>query len=201
MDKKKKLIMVDLDGTLVDSLEANYLAYRKALNELEYNISWETYAKKCDGKSYKDFLPELLKGNIEHMEEVHEKKKKYYPKYLEYIKLNVHLVAILQAIKDQYYTALVSTASRANVEIILNHFDLMGLFDWVVTQEDVKKSKPDPSCYIMAREHFGLNADEAVIFEDSATGLAAALASGSDVYMLKRQGRVSENEENVASVC
>lgn len=194
--KRKRLVMVDLDGTLVDTLEANYRAYEKAMNDFGYEISLETYASKCDGRSYKDFLPGLLGGDTRYMEEIHERKKQFYPECLRYAKVNGHLAAILKAMKHDYHTALVTTASKANVECILERFGLENLFDLVVTQEDVEKSKPDPACYIMAREHFGVKAEDAVIFEDSKTGMEAALASGSDVYMFRsgenRKGRYQE---------
>lgn len=186
MGEKRKLVMVDLDGTLVDTLAANYRAYSQALNEHGYALSLETYAGQCDGRSYKDFLPELLGEGTELMEEIHEKKKRYYPDCLKYAVVNGHLVAMLKAMRREYHIALVTTASRANVESILGYFDLESLFDLVVTQEDVKKSKPDPTCYLKAREHFGVKAEDAVIFEDSSTGLKAALASGSDVYMFRK---------------
>ncbi len=186
MGEKRKLVMVDLDGTLVDTLVANYRAYSRALNEHGYGLSLETYARQCDGRSYKDFLPELLGGGTELMEEIHEKKKRYYPDCLKYAVVNGNLVAMLKAMRGEYHTALVTTASRANVESILGYFGLQSLFDLVVTQEDVKKSKPDPTCYLKAREHFGMKAEDAVIFEDSSAGLKAALASGSDVYMFRK---------------
>lgn len=184
--KKKKLVMVDLDGTLIDTAEANWLAYRKALNEFGYDISLETYAERCDGRPYRDFLPEILGEGAGCMEAVHERKKGYYPGFLGHAKVNRHLVSILEALRGEYFTALVTTASRANVERVLSFFALEDLFDRVVTQEDMERCKPDPDCYIRTMEYFHVEKEDTVIFEDSETGVKAAEASGCGVYVFRK---------------
>ena len=49
--KKTKLLMVDLDNTLVFTMKANFEAYRRALNEYGFDLTLEHYAHHCDGKS------------------------------------------------------------------------------------------------------------------------------------------------------
>ena len=55
-----------------------------------------------------------------HMEEVHELKKKYYGDFLSETVENKHLFEIINAIRNEYYIVLVTTASRKNSEDILN---------------------------------------------------------------------------------
>ena len=184
--RKKKLAMVDLDGTLIDTLEANYRAYKEALQEVGCALTRDYYAEHCDGRSYKDFLPELLGSGSDDIERVHEKKIALYPACLVYAKVNEPLLDILKGLKDEYYLALVTTASKVNAEKILRHFSLTELFDRVVTQEDMVRPKPAPDCYIKTREDLGIEAGAAIIFEDSPTGAASALASGSQVFRLSR---------------
>ena len=100
--------------------------------------------------------------------------------------LNRPLVDILRALKSEYYIALVTTATRRNVERILEHFSLAELFDAVVTQEDVLHAKPDPFCYNMVIERFGVDRSRCIIFEDSASGVAAALASGCQAFCVRK---------------
>ena len=61
--KKTKLAMVDLDSTLVFTMNANFEAYKRALNEHGIDLTPEHYANCCDGKSYRDFLPALVGGS------------------------------------------------------------------------------------------------------------------------------------------
>jgi sugar-phosphatase len=55
---------------------------------------------------------------------------------------------------------------------------LAALVSATVTAEDVKHSKPDPEGYRRALELLGVDGEEAVAFEDSDVGVAAALAAG-----------------------
>jgi len=97
--------------------------------------------------------------------------------------VNTHLVNMLRAMKESYYIAIVTTASRKNTEDILNHFDLMYLFDFLVTQEDITKVKPDPQGFEIAMEHFGISPEHTIIFEDSEVGIEAAERSGATVFV------------------
>lgn len=188
--EKNKLAMVDLDGTLVFTLNANYLSYKQALNDYGFDVSREYFAEHCDGRAYRDFLPALTDGDSASIEAVHDRKIQLYGECLRSAELNRHMVAILRAIKGEYYLALVTTATKINAERLLEHFGLTGLFDMVVTQEDVKRSKPDPACYNAVIERFGVDRESCIIFEDSAAGVAAALSSGCETFVVK--GREKE---------
>ena len=48
----------------------------------------------------------------------------------------------------------------------------------VVTSNDVVQGKPDPACFLMALERLGATPADALVFEDAAAGLAAAHAAG-----------------------
>ena len=57
--KKNKMIICDLDGTLFDTSEVNYQAYKKSLYEIGYELSYSFFIKECYGKHYKEFLSKL----------------------------------------------------------------------------------------------------------------------------------------------
>ena len=72
--KKTKMIICDLDGTLFDTSEVNYQAYKKSLNEMGYELSYSFFIKECYGKHYKEFLSKLNLTE-EEIEKVHIIKK------------------------------------------------------------------------------------------------------------------------------
>ena len=181
--------MVDLDDTLIFTTKANHMAYKAALNEQGFDLSIEDYAQKCNGRKYKDFLPEIMGLDHPAIETVHKRKIELYAECLKFAEPNHALIDILQAIKPVYYIALVTTATKANVERILAHFGLTELFDTVITQEDVSRTKPDPTCYNMVIEKYGIARGNCIIFEDSTTGIAAALASGCQTMCIKQGGQ------------
>ena len=106
-----KLAIFDLDGTLFDTKDVNYYAYRCALEQFGYTVDYGYYCKECNGKYYMDFLPQITTNNIDILKQMHDIKKASYSKYLKYAKANTHLFEIIRSIKTSYKIALVTTAS------------------------------------------------------------------------------------------
>ena len=182
----KKLAMIDLDGTLFDTNEVNYCAYKKALNEKGFELDYDYYKNECNGRYYKVFLPELVNNDESVVEYVHNRKKDLYEKYLNKAIPNEHLFNILNSLKDTYYLALVTTASKKNTYDILNYFHKKELFDLILTHDDIKKSKPDPEGFIKALDYFKIKGEDAIVFEDSEVGIEAALKVGASVFKIEK---------------
>ena len=179
---KQKLIMVDMDGTLVYTSKANYMAYKTVLLNVGFDISFDDWKNDCEGKVYTDFLPKFMGANRALIDKVHKDKIALYPKFMKYITLNKNLVELLKSLKATYYLALVTTASKKSVIEILDLFKLEKLFDVVITQDDVEQLKPAPDCYNLAIKKFRLKPEDCIIFEDSQDGIIAAKASGASVF-------------------
>ncbi|MBR4059741.1 MAG: HAD family phosphatase [Lachnospiraceae bacterium] len=179
-----KLIMVDLDGTLFDTKDVNYRAYKQALNAMAYDIDYEYYCSYCNGKHYKDFLPKIVADNVSAMEQIHQMKKSLYKQYLEFARPNNNLIKLLENNKNSCKIALITTASKENTYDILERFSLVELFDLIVTRDDISKSKPNPEGYLYALTYFGVEANEAIIFEDSDVGIEAAKRCGVQCYVI-----------------
>jgi HAD superfamily hydrolase (TIGR01509 family) len=74
--------------------------------------------------------------------------------------------------------AVASSSSRAWV---LGHVERLGIgaeWDAVRTRDDVARTKPAPDLYLAAVDALGVAPQEAVAFEDSTNGIAAAKAAG-----------------------
>lgn len=182
---KDKLIIVDLDGTLFDTADVNYLAYKKALEEYGFSLSKDYYATNCNGAHYKKYLPKIIcEENWNLIEKIHTRKKEVYPEFLYAANKNEHLFAILMSLRTHYHISLVTTASRKNAEDIINYFNVSDLFDYIVTHEDVKNVKPNPEGFLRAMDYFKVDADKTMIFEDSADGILAAIRSHGKVFQV-----------------
>ncbi len=182
----KKLAMIDLDGTLFDTNEVNYFAYKMALNEKGFSLDYEYYKKECNGRYYKEFLPSIVNNDEEIMEYVHKRKKELYEKFLDKAIPNEHLFNILEGIKVNYYLALVTTASKKNTYDILKYFNKVELFDLILTHDDIKNSKPNPEGFIKTLEHFKVEAKDAIVFEDSEVGIEAAEKIGASIFKVEK---------------
>ena len=145
---------------------------------------YEYFANQCNGRHYKTFLPEIMQSET-HMEEVHELKKKYYGDFLSETVENKHLFEIINAIRNEYYIVLVTTASRKNSEDILKYHNRLDEFDLIISQEDVKKKKPDPEGFCKAMDYYQILKEDTIIFEDSGVGIEAAEKSGATVFVVR----------------
>ena len=177
-----KLVIVDLDGTLFDTKDVNYCAYKDAIAPYGYNIDYQYYCEFCNGRHYMEFLPQITTNDRKILETMHKAKKDVYRKYLNKAILNTGLVDIIRLMRKEYKTAIVTTASKKNCYDILNQFGLVELFDLILTHDDIVKSKPDPEGFMKAMHYFNAEPVETIIFEDSEVGLKAAAKSGAYYY-------------------
>jgi HAD superfamily hydrolase (TIGR01509 family) len=74
-------------------------------------------------------------------------------------------------------TGLVSASPRNIVDAVLDNLG-HELFPFSISADDVKKTKPDPEGYLKAATMSGSEISDCLIFEDSLTGMNAAIASG-----------------------
>ncbi|MDR2169117.1 MAG: HAD family phosphatase [Planctomycetaceae bacterium] len=184
---KHFLAIFDLDGTLFDTFPANFLSYQTALDEHGYKISEQYFCENCQGKYYREFLPPVL-GKIDEslLQSIHKRKQILYKTYLNHVRINRHLFNILEGIKNTYYAAIVTTASRQNCTELLEYFQKINCFDLVITREDVTKSKPDPEGFTKTIKHFNITPENTIIFEDSIEGINAANITGATVIQINK---------------
>lgn len=181
---KNKLAIFDLDGTLFDTNEVNFQAYRSAMKELGYQMSYQYYMEHGNGRHYSEFLPALVQNRGD-IERIHNLKKNNYKEYLNYARENKHLFSMIPLLQQDYHIAIVTTASRQNCDDILNYFEKKELFEYVVSQEDVENTKPDPEGILKAMRKFNMTSERTVIFEDSESGIKAGVKSGATVLKIE----------------
>lgn len=177
--------MIDLDGTLFDTKEINYRAYKEAIEPYGYDIDYKYYCEFCNGRHYTDFLPQITTTDEKILLDMHKRKKDAYSKYLKYGRVNLNLVEIIKARGKDCKAVLVTTASKQNTFDILNEFRLVDIFDLILTHEDIDKSKPNPEGFLKAMEKYSVTPEECVIFEDSSVGIEAAEKTGATVFVVK----------------
>jgi beta-phosphoglucomutase len=80
--------------------------------------------------------------------------------------------------------AVVSAALRREIDAVVDGAGLREHLSLVVSQDDVRRGKPDPECYLTAADRLGVPAGELLVFEDTDVGVAAARAAGCFVAAL-----------------
>jgi putative hydrolase of the HAD superfamily len=79
---------------------------------------------------------------------------------------------------------LASNSTHAHVEGHLAHRGMLQLFDFIACRDDVTVGKPEPDVYLAALRGLGVNATEAIAFEDSVPGHVAAHRAGLRVVVV-----------------
>lgn len=177
--------LFDLDGTLVDTHKANYEAYKAALSEQDVDISWDQY-RPTIGMQSSHFLP-ILAPNLSsnQIAAVRQAKAVHYEDLVHLTEQNDALVNFMKSLSQHYKIGLVTTAQKQSAEMVLKEHDLYKHFDVIVTAADVANHKPNPEGYKLALSKLNVAAQDALAFEDSDTGIAAARAAGIKVVKIQ----------------
>ncbi|MDR3689977.1 MAG: HAD family phosphatase [Fimbriimonas sp.] len=184
--KSLRAVLVDMDGTLASTSEANWVAYGRALYEAGVVLSREQFLERARSRNWREFLPEILEEfDVEaDPAAIAHRKTEIYRTLLDTVSVNWPLVRLLEALRPHMATALVTTASAASVEALLRVHGLARHFDLVVTGDDVRRHKPDPEAFEIAASRLGVEPDECLVYEDSDEGVTAANLFGAHVIRI-----------------
>jgi HAD superfamily hydrolase (TIGR01509 family) len=175
-----KLIIFDLDGVLIEAKQFHYEALNDALINHAPNcvISWNEHLSKYDGLKTKQKLAMLTndKGlDIKLHKTIWEEKQKITNEKLRTITPNSNLTTLLKKLsEDGFKIACCSNSIRKTVLTVLAKLEIIEYFDQILSNEDVKNSKPHPEIYWKVISEMGVIAEETLIVEDSPYGLLAA---------------------------
>jgi beta-phosphoglucomutase len=87
-------------------------------------------------------------------------------------------VAFLHSLKKQDIpTALVTSGDQWKVSEVTNQLGIDGMFTAQVTVNDIRRGKPHPECYLLAAQYLQKPPEQCIVFEDSISGVQAAVAS------------------------
>ena len=172
-----KLVLFDLDGVLIDAKEIHYQALNNALSD-EYKITREEHINIYDGKKTLEKLRLLseTKGLPEsNHQSISESKQSFTMKLLNSLSPIGEIIKLFQELEEQgYRIGVCSNSIRRTVLTALSKSELIHHCSVIVSNEDVKNSKPHPEMYWKAMSMMGVLPEETLIVEDSPPGLMAA---------------------------
>lgn len=183
---KIKAVIFDMDGVLIDAKDWHYDALNMALALFGHSISRYDHLVTYDG------LPTMMKlemltverGLPRSLHEFINEMKQQYTLDMVFTRCKPtfnHQYALSNLKKDGYKLAVASNSVRETVESMMNKSSLVEYLDFMLSNQDVSKPKPDPEMYNNAMARMGLKPDECVIVEDNENGIKAAKASGAYV--------------------
>ncbi len=175
-----RALLFDMDGTLVTSEPLKGRALAAACGSYGAAVEAALYAAVM-GQSWAAVTRHFFQaGGIDPDPAAFN--ARFRAAYLDL--LDTELAATAGAVALLHWSAargvrsgLVSSAARWTVDRILSKLDVPP-FATIVSQEDVTRHKPDPEPYRLSLERLGLMPDQVVVFEDSESGVQAAVAAG-----------------------
>jgi HAD superfamily hydrolase (TIGR01509 family) len=191
-----KLIIFDLDGVLVDAKTIHFDALNEALGS-KYQITWEEHLSTYDGLKTNQklqLLTEKMGLPIGSHKEIWDKKQEFTLKKLKNIQSSNHLVECMENILSEgYKIAVCSNSIRKTVLTVLSKLGIIEYMDLIISNEDVKNSKPHPDMYWKCMSMVGVLPEETLIVEDSPYGLLAASRSRAHIFRVKTPNDVTWN--------
>lgn len=186
--KNIKLLVFDSDGLSFDSEKVYLQGWKYAFGK-EGIPADEKWLETFSGKSAEDFHREFMdryhdQALHDHLRQVRE----------DFIYDSIHngtlkpkpglKEALDAAHKAGMKTALATSSPRKRVEDLLKTTGLDKDYDYVITKEDVKRTKPAPDPYLKALELAKVSPDQVIAFEDSKSGYLSAHAAGLYTIMI-----------------
>ena len=188
---KIKAVLFDMDGVLIEAKDWHFEALNRALELFGMPISRFDHITTFDGLSTRQKLEMLSldRGLPRGLHEFLNEMKQLYTMEMVYTQckpLFAHEYALSSLKAAGYQMAVCSNSIRNTVETMMQKSGLDRYLDLMVSNEDVKKGKPDPEMYLKAIHHFGFAPSECLILEDNENGIKAAKASGAHLLIVEQ---------------
>lgn len=175
-----KALLFDLDGTLANTDAVHFPAWMEVLRPHGIEVTREFYDERLAGRVnadvVDDVLPDLSEEERRKLIEDEEERSRDRAAQIGPLP---GLRSLLNEERRRGLTlALVTNSVQADADQILEPLEFGGAFDPVVYPSEVSASKPDPAPYLEILDRMGIEAGEALAFEDSVTGAEASRAAG-----------------------
>ena len=173
-------IIFDVDGVLVDTVPFHFRAWQRMFAEVGIPFGKDEY-KMINGIPRDTGVELILQASAtpKRIQELGDRKQHYYlesisqhpPQPLSGIR------SILSEIRRAGWRMAAASSSK-NAAVVLSAARIAAYFDAIITGYDFQHPKPHPDIFLTAAHRLGIKPCEAVVVEDAAHGVRAAIAGG-----------------------
>ncbi|MFW6296761.1 MAG: HAD family hydrolase [Halothece sp.] len=172
-------ILFDLDGTLVNTDPIHFKTWQTVLSDLEMSIDRQFYDSRISGRTNAEIVSDILPHlSLEDGLKVADKKEAQFRELANELTPLPGLKAVLDwTNQNALKQAIVTNAPKANATFMLESLNLKNTFPIVILAEEAPQGKPHPAPYQMALKRLAVSSEKAIAFEDSPSGIKAAVAA------------------------
>jgi len=203
-------IIFDFDGVIADTEPLHYRAAAAVLAARDIHVSETDFYERLMGLSDEAFFRQVLHeagrpvtGRVLH-DLLVEKNNRYEAGMFGELRPLPGVPEFVAAAARRGPTAVCSGARRFEIEALLSHFQLRPFIHTIVSIDEARVSKPDPTGYRMTlrslrNSHPNLAPGECLVIEDSLHGIAAARAA--EMRVLAVQTHYDASQLSSAHAC
>ena len=172
-----EVVIFDLDGTLVDSEPLQYQAFNAVFSQHGHPASPAQY----DQWRGWQVIPRWIEthGLSIRPEPLRQQKKAIYDQLIrDQVTLKPGARVLVETLSQHFRLGIASGSRRESIERCMEKFDLLKHFEVVCSTSEVGRGKPHPDVLLETLRRLSASPGDAVVIEDSITGLGAANAAG-----------------------
>ena len=180
-----RAVIFDFNGTLFWDTEYQETSWDQYLEKHGISLTDDQKREYIHGRNGRDTFEVLFQKKLSDAEvhDMTEEKEILYRK--ECLKHKMELApgvdALLKYLKENNVLMAIATAAgKSNVDFFIEHFGLLDYFEMehIIYNDGTVRGKPHPDLFNKAIKALGCDKSETVIFEDSSSGIQAAINSG-----------------------
>jgi len=189
---KPKLIMIDVDGTLVDSVPDLAYCIDEMMQKLGLQKWGEDKVRHWVGNGVPKLVERALMGELEG-QPIKEVFDVAYPIFLDlYEDNNAQRSYLYDGVREGldylisqgYQLGCVTNKSEQFTHPLLKALGIFNDFKIIISGDTLAKRKPDPMPLLYCAEHFNLKPKECLMLGDSVSDVKAARAAGFDIICM-----------------
>ena len=181
----KKYLLLDHDGVLVDTEPWYFRAGERALADIGFTLDRDQYLR--DMSRGRGTWAQARAAGVDEQAISRQRgvRDGYYQEYLRTEAIEIEgVVEALAELSRYARMAIVTTAKRADFELIHENRQITAFMELVLVREDYELAKPHPEPYLTGLERLGATRAETLVVEDSSRGLSSAVAAGIDCVIV-----------------
>jgi HAD superfamily hydrolase (TIGR01509 family) len=190
-----RAVLWDLDGTLVDSGDYHWRAWRAVMRDegidLEYRQFLDSFGQRNDRILATWLGPGVAPADVARIGAAKERHYRQLAAAEGLAPLPGAAEWIARLHHEGWRQAIASSAPADNVRLMLRALAIDRYVDATVTAEDVTEGKPDPQVFLVAAARLGATPARSIVVEDAAAGIEAARRGGMKCIGVSRTTRLA----------